>query len=264
MIQFNDVGEAVNAAGKYLLKHGTALPTKEWQGRPLSDKEKMRVVLNYSLICNTPEAPSSLAYQCEPDAPWAEDHFQERVSGKPVNPGETYKKWPYNKFKSVGDDFMDGKLFTHTYMERYWPNYAGREGIEDYKRPPLKGIRYNYGNLGAVVEQLNDNPTTRQAYLPIWFPEDTGVVHGGRVPCSLGYLFMPVGDFLHCNYYIRSCDLYRHFRNDVYMTMRLLQWLVGETVDKWKPGILTMHIANFHYFENDLYHIKKDNRWKIE
>jgi hypothetical protein len=69
---------------------------------------------------------------------------------------------------------------------------------------------------------------------------------------------------MHCVYYIRSCDAVRHFRNDVYMTCRLVQWLidmcqwkqfdVDEDNQYWEdivPGILTMHITSFHCFEGE-------------
>jgi hypothetical protein len=255
MKQFNKADEAINYAGRFLLKNGCRLPSAEWQGKPLSEKETMRVALNYNFICKTPDNLTTLCQTVEPDKPWAEDHFQERVGGRPVNPGETYKKWPYNNFDT--NPFMRSNKFDHTYMERYWPIQAGEDEFM------MKGIRYSYGDLDDVVNQLRNDPTTRQAYLPVWFPEDTGAKHGGRVPCTLGYLFIPVGDYLHINYYIRSCDLYRHFRNDVYLTMRLLQWVVDK-LEMWEPGLLTMHIANFHYFDNDLYHIKKDKRWKLK
>jgi hypothetical protein len=58
-------------------------------------------------------------------------------------------------------------------------------------------------------------PFTRQAFLPIWYPEDTGSVHGERVPCTIGYHFIRRGDWVHVVYYIRSCDFFRHFRDDI-------------------------------------------------
>jgi hypothetical protein len=58
-------------------------------------------------------------------------------------------------------------------------------------------------------------------------------------------------------YYIRSCDFHRHFRNDVYMTVRLQHWVLDQLRKrdrKWEgvtPGSYTMHITSFHLFRND-------------
>jgi thymidylate synthase len=107
---------------------------------------------------------------------------------------------------------------------------------------------------------LND-PETRQAYLPVWFPEDTGVVHKERVPCTLGYHFIQRMGYLHCTYYIRSCDFVRHFRDDLYLSLRLQLWMLNQlqSIRKtenfdWqlvKPGMFVFHCVSMHCFEND-------------
>jgi hypothetical protein len=60
---------------------------------------------------------------------------------------------------------------------------------------------------------------------------------------------------------IRSCDYMRHFRDDVYMAMRLTQWVCAQVnvrmttkAARWgtpTPGKLYMHIMNFHTFVGD-------------
>jgi thymidylate synthase len=125
------------------------------------------------------------------------------------------------------------------------------------------GIRYDYGDLNDVVDLLARSPATRQAVLPVWFPEDTGAVHGERVPCSLFYHFIVRDQRLHVVYSIRSCDLFRHFRDDVYLTCRLGQWVLEQLRAKeaskyggmWagvQMGTLTMHITSLHIFEAEL------------
>jgi len=105
-----------------------------------------------------------------------------------------------------------------------------------------------------VAQLLHDDPATRQAYLPIWFPEDTGAVEGQRVPCSLGYHFMIRRGKLHITYLIRAVDFMRHFRDDVYMAMRLAQWMVvaANVPMRLSVGNLTMHTMSMHCFEGDL------------
>jgi thymidylate synthase len=112
------------------------------------------------------------------------------------------------------------------------------------------GVRYEFGDLQDVVNLLNKSLHTRQAFLPIWFPEDTGVVHGERVPCTLGYHFLVREDLLNIVYYIRSCDFLRHFPDDVYMACRLAQWVADKLpVD---VGSMVMHISSLHIFEGDM------------
>ena len=126
---------------------------------------------------------------------------------------------------------------------------------------PMQGIREPYGDLGDVVSLLKREPHTRQAYLPIFFPEDTGAVHGGRIPCSLGYHFIQRDGFLHVSYQLRSCDIYRHMRDDIYLTSRLLLWVLNEVREEhsWMvPGSLDMQITSLHCFISDYELINKN------
>jgi thymidylate synthase len=137
-----------------------------------------------------------------------------------------------------------------------------------HSRNPMTGIRYPYGDLDDVVSLLAREPYTRQAYLPVWFPEDTGAVHGERVPCTLGYHFILRDNQLHTFYPLRSCDFLRHFRNDVYFAVRLTQWVRDQvlmTCPKsnevyWTgvtPGNLTMQIVSLHIFEGDMPYMRQ-------
>lgn len=230
--------------------------TAKWQGVDISQKPEMATyeLLNYSFTVLLPEDMNPTHYhdKIHPNIPWADDHFLERVNGQPLNPGVQWAKWPYAK---SADRFRDKDgIFTHTYMERYWPKYAG---LGPDPSSINHGYRYNYGDLNDVVNQLVKDPLTRQAYLPVWFPEDTGALHGGRLPCSLGYHFILRDAKLHIIYYLRSCDYVRHFRDDIYLTLRLLMWVIEECrkLDKdWDevvPGSYTMHITSFHLFKAD-------------
>lgn len=201
----------------------------------------------------------------KPSLPWADLHFErERVSRQPLNPGDTWRIWPYAR--SADTHRRAGELdpqFDHSYAERYWPKFAGQTvgGRLDpvaMGSSPNKGYRFAYGDLDDLVNLLAAEPTTRQAYLPIWFPEDLGATtQGKRVPCTLGYHFILRNGRLHIVYYMRSCDFVRHFRDDVYLAVRLLLWVLEECrkqSDAWlaaSPGSLTMHITSLHAFTLD-------------
>lgn len=194
------------------------------------------------IIYQMPSSQDKLQRQVKPNLPWAEDHFLERVSGRPMNPAPSEAWWPYAVKGNA--DHKESTKFSHTYPERYWPKHAGVGEINE-------GIRYSYGDLMDVVNLLSKDPHTRQAYLPVWFPEDTGVVHGKRVPCTLGYHFMIRDGGLNVWYQMRSCDAIRHFRDDVYMTVRLAQWVGRNLPQTMTLDRLYMTVSSFHAFEPD-------------
>ncbi len=189
----------------------------------------------------------------KPNLPWAEDHFNERISGEPLNPPPSEAYWPFAQSGNAVHKKDD--QFSHTYPERFWPKFANEGGTcADSRRviaTPIVGIRFEYGELSDVVKVLQENPMSRQAYLPVWFPEDlTASVLGERVPCTLGYHFLQTGPgLLDCVYFMRSCDFVRFFRDDVYMAGRLLHYVCAYT--GLVPGNLVVHISNLHAFEAD-------------
>ena len=252
---FENFSGTIQWLAKQLYTHGYEVHTEKWQGLDIREKEAFGhfEILNYSFSSKISPDLKILQKEIGPNLPWADDHFLERVGGLPINPGEQYKNWPYYKNNPSNDKFRTEKdfKFSHSYMESMWTS-------------ALNGIRYQYGNLQDVVNLLDKEPLTRQAFLPIWFPEDTGVKHGGRVPCTLGYHFIRRSDYLHIVYYIRSCDFIRHFRDDVYLACRLNLWMIEKLkklrIEHWldvKPGLLTMHMTSLHIFKNEKELLKK-------
>lgn len=262
--------ELIETILRMFKNYSNLVHTEKWQGMNIQEKPDMATweLLNQSFKLDVSQGwnvgNAGLDYwrnEIRPNMPWADDHFEERVGGEPLNPGVEWANWPYAK---SADRFRTNEQFTHSYMERYWPKYAGQTpgGIlptlpSEHNLQVNRGYRYPYGDLRDVIKLLASEPLTRQAYFPVWFPEDTGVVHGGRVPCSLGYHFIRRDRWLHVVYYLRSCDFVRHFRDDVYLTLRLLEHVLKELrkVDpKWLevvPGTLTMHMTSLHIFRND-------------
>lgn len=256
---------------KDFLLNSEEVSTRYWQGVNVESRPDMvtRELLNYTFKLSLPNA--SLDYYRElvkPDLPWADDHFEERVCGYPLNPGTQWANW---RLGVGAKDFRNAQgQFNINYMERIWPKFAGMvppsevpqhgtfEGLK-----PLKGIRYEYGDLNDVLKLMIKDPHTRQAYLPQFFPEDTGATHNDRTPCTLGWQFILRNGKLHIVYGLRSCDLVNHWLNDVYMAVRLLLWVLNElkiASEGWKsvvPGTLTMHITSFHVFLADYYKVQR-------
>lgn len=214
-----------------------------------------------TLRLDVPADPQQWARETLPDLPWADEHFAERVSGEPLNPAPSYMNWPWHNglkkemFKLDREEKTTELLpFDHTYPERMWPKQANHH-------PHRMGVRFNYGDLGDVVRLLKRDPFTRQAYVPLWFPEDTGATDGQRVPCTLGYHFIRYGSQLNLKYFLRSADITRHLHNDIYMAGRLLQWVtekLNQDTEYGEPftGTLVVFISNLHMFTADTW------RWK--
>ncbi|UJQ86216.1 thymidylate synthase [Gordonia phage GiKK] len=278
--------EAKETLVALMLEHIEPVTRRSWQSTsaPSPVRELSNVVLEFAV----PRSALDWSEECygsylsaDPpaDLSWAEEHHTERVSGDPLNPAPSYERWPWHsgaareQFKQRPREVLTEPAgysadlqsfgrkvvgvreqpFDHTYPERMWPKWA--KGTDTYAVGGRRGIRFAYGDLLSVALLLHKDPDTRQAYLPIWFPEDTGSEHGQRVPCTLGYHFIRNGNKLDINYFIRSCDITRHFTNDVYMTGRLLQWLVMTLRDlddrEVMTGTLTMFASNLHMFTAD-------------
>lgn len=281
---FNTTG----SVGAYLmmmtdLQSAPIIHTGEWQAMNTSASMAHRTheLEDVSLVWERmPKDPAIIIPSI--DVGWADEHFAERVSGQPLNPAPSHVNWPY-AVRGNADHIDQTTRFDHTYPERFWPKHAGHEhsdwqaAIDACGGTP--GIRFHYGDVSDVVDLFLRHPLTRQAYLPIWFPEDTGAVEGQRVPCTLGYHFMQRGGQLSCRYYIRSVDAYRHLSNDVYFAALLMQWICDEIERRtqgaylplrMKPGKLVMHIASLHTFTGDFAKVRdrlksieddKDDLW---
>jgi hypothetical protein len=250
------------------LRNTWPVHTGEWQAQ---DTSANKLAATYELMDVTVHtgdmnaSPEEMRKYISPNLPWADLHFAERVGGEPVNPPPSHKLWPWSKYNSNHQD--EEEKFSHTYPERMWPRWAAIDPRYNNLRSALgkemssmRGLRFRYGDLNDVLQLLIDRPLTRQAYLPIWFPEDTGAVEHQRVPCTLGYHFMIRDNKLSMRYYLRSCDLIRHFPDDYYLAARLMYWMhecINEAWDREQnessvtPGSMTMYISSLHAFVGD-------------
>lgn len=256
--------ELLSAMAKRLLKT-EALNYGKWQQLDISqsDAHATHELLNVAVWYQMPANQRHAQLCISPDLPWAENHFKERVGGKAINPGVEHANWPYHAGQV--QLHQNGGKYDHNYMERFWPtdidtrpNSTNIWG-DGSSRPkvPWAGYRFETGDLGDVVKQLRTDIGTRQAYLPIFFPEDTGATQGQRVPCTLGYHFIVREGRLHVQYNMRSCEIYRHFTNDVYMAVRLAEWVRNQVNPELELGQLTMNIVSFHGFVGDVAKIEE-------
>lgn len=260
--RYTDFPSLYQAIDREFKSNSKKVHTRRWQGMDISKSAEFasHEILNFGFTTVMPSTDIEYYQQhVGANQPWAENHFLERVCGVPLNPGVEWKNWPWGKHaeKSLNERGQ----FNHNYMERYWPKFAGMtpDGtLPNGVYSPHKGIRHEYGDLNSLVDLLSNEPDTRQAWLPIFFPEDTGIGDGGRKPCTLGYQFIVREEYLNVYYPLRSCDYYRHFKDDIYLTIRLALWVLEQCKNRrpelWEniyPGDLTMHCTSFHVFDND-------------
>ncbi len=249
------------------MRTASVVENYRWQGVDVSRDPAARMYelrnVVFEVDLGGQESLDAWRRETNPNLPWADDHFAERVGGQPLNPGVQWANWPWGRSASKFRD--QGAAFNHTYMERLWPRWARRTPrgeFTDSNPVPIDdgrlGIGWRYGDLDDLVDLLVSDPYTRQAWIPLFHPEDTGVGDGGRKPCTLGYQFLRRGDSLGMFYPLRSCDLVHHWSDDCYLAVRLLLWVLDRCRERgsgsWSsvvPGDYFMWMTSLHCFEND-------------
>jgi thymidylate synthase len=163
---------------------------------------------------------------------WALKEFEERIDRDhyPVNPGEAYKLRG-----EVWNQFLnDANMFDYSYNERFWESDI----------------------INSVANELERNPQTRQAIIPIFHQSDIQYVGGHRrIPCSMYYMFMVRADsgglrYLHMTYHQRSSDFITHFGNDVFLAIQMLKWMSHRTGYH--------RLGNFYHTIDSLHAYRKD------
>ena len=232
------LGEGLTNLRRLLYRQGYEIQTASWQGT--EEPPVFLEILHADLVAPMYTHASAASDDLKASQPWADVHFDERTGGEPLNPPPSHTMW----LKDT-DKYLSGKAFSHSYPERMWA-------------PSMDGIRFKTGNLGDGVELLKKDPTTRQCYVPMWFPEDIVAANQGeRVPCSFGWHFMLRGDQLHCSYHMRSCDVVRHLHNDLYFANRLTQWMIDQSGIEAQVGYLHFSSTSLHCFANDRWALGK-------
>lgn len=233
------ISQAIRNSFEDLKNYGEIARSQKWQA--IDTPDDLWEVINQYIKMDMPETIEELGKECRADLPWAEDHFQERIDPNcNHNPGYQYQNWPYYKVNTEDNDSKFRKegenYFSHTYMERFWPDKS------------IKGtgkMAYNYGDFADTIEKLKKDNGTRQAFFAIWHPQDQAD-DGVRLPCTIGYHFLIRNGKLHIAYLIRSCDIMRHFKNDIYMTVRLAQYVRDQVDPNLQLGQMNMWIGSLH------------------
>lgn len=187
----------------------------------VGEEYDMKEIIGYSYeLIDTRSYESSFSLA---EHEWLDHEFQERISFKRINPGGAWK-----------------------YRREIWEPFLNREGEFDYTYNERMRTQ-----LGVIIRELRKRPNTRQAVMTIYSPEEDISHLGGykRIPCSLSYQFILRKKKLHMVYNMRSCDVTTHFRFDVALACKLLDYVAGKIERTY--GHLIHNIGSLHIFKKD-------------
>ncbi len=158
--------------------------------------------------------------------PWADAEFEERINPSgDVNPG---KAWELRK--DVWTEYMHNGKMAYSYNERFFRNRQ----------------------IEKIIKRLKEDHDSRQLWLSVWDCNEDPDKLGGisRVPCSLGYNFQYREGKLNIHYVMRSCDFNTHFCNDVYLGIKLLEYVAKEC--NMEVGNFTHTMFSLHVYKKDI------------
>jgi len=231
---YNNAYELISEVFRDLWEMGTEVKPKSYQNKIIEGKDefitKEIIMYNYALT-SLPDSENLFLFEKETARRWCLAEFSERIDPGTKNPGYAWKIR-----EEVWEEFLVNGMFNYTYSERL--NHI------------TSGTLSFIPNLSRIINRLKEDPDTRQAWLPIFFPMDVAHIGGSaRVPCSLGYHFIIRNGQLDMVYIQRSADAVLHWGNDIY-----LAWLMKEYVANRvgvKAGYLYHNIFSLHSYKRD-------------
>ena len=228
--------EAVNETLRDLKVRGISVECNSYQDKKLEGEDRfVKEIIGVAFKVDKPlyKRDEVIRYVFKDDAnriiKYCKQEIKDRCSGKPLNPGNSYKIRADMWSKFLEND----QKFSYQYAERLW----------------------THDQFKTVIDCLRNDKGTRQAVLSIWNSDldmKAGKLGGGnRIPCSLFYQFLIRNDRLHCIYNMRSNDALGHHAIDLYCATGLMEYVVKELKDIYpnlKVGSLTYECGSFHTF----------------
>jgi len=90
--------QALRDLEEYFEHDSMLVHTNNWQGTEIKDNSQAQMceVLHESFRAYMGHRDlAKYAEQIQPNLPWADNHFLERVGGQPLNPGVEWANWPW-------------------------------------------------------------------------------------------------------------------------------------------------------------------------
>lgn len=219
---FKNCVEAINEIKRDLFEMGTKIKVSSMQDKDVSsdDNYLTKEIQGYDFIILNTSDKNFIVHNDSLE--WNTVEFSERISSEYINPGAAYLERI-----NVWEEFLHNGKFAYTYNER---------------------IRTQ---LPIIIEELQKNPTTRQAIIEIHnnLLDIKSLGGKSRVPCSMFYQFMIRDDKLDVIYIMRSSDYFTHFRNDIWQAITLRDY-IAETINI-PQGKFIMFISSLHGYKKD-------------
>lgn len=237
---YKTIKDALNETFRDLQVRGCTVECKSYQDKKLEGEDRyVKELMGVAFKVDKPtlNLKECIEYVFGEDSDriiqYCEQEIKDRCSGKPLNPGNSYKirKDMWSKF------LENNKKFSYQYAERLWTK----------------------NQFKNVIDCLKNDAGTRQAVLSVWNPDkdmkSEKLGGGNRIPCSLNYQFMIRNNRLHCIYSMRSNSAIEHCPIDLYCATGLMKYVVNElkTIYKdLKVGSLTYVCGSLHAFNWNL------------
>lgn len=225
---YTNMFEAVKETERELIEMGTIVHPETMQDLKVKGNEEFETkeLQGYAYAITSNSKINEDFEKLGGSLEYANAEYIERISPQWINPGVAYQ------FREkVWKPFIHEGRFSYTYNERI------RE------------------QLDFIIEELKKNPNTRQAIISIYDRHQDMSNIGGksRIPCSMYYQLLRRvkngKEVLDIIYTMRSCDIYAHFIYDIFVTMKLQEFISGSL--GIIPGTFTHFIGSLHAYKRD-------------
>lgn len=150
---------------------------------------------------------------------------------------------------------------------KLWNNFKNEVGIVENAYGYRWRNHFNRDQLELLIEQLRNDPSSRQMFVSTWDPAIDGL--GNRAlntPCPVGFHISDIDSVIHMSVFMRSSDVFVGLPYDV-MVYALTLDAIAASVGRM-PGTLSFMLANAHLYDVNLEHAKealaRDDLRKVE
>lgn len=227
---YSSLKEAVKETERELLEMGILLHPETMQDKDIREDRNYDTIelQGYGYIITSHAKIDEDFQELGGSLEYIAKELEERICPLRLNPGNSWKLR-----KEVWSEFIEKKTqrFSYTYNERF------RE------------------QLDFIVEELIIHPNTRQAIITMYDRHQDMNNMGGvrRIPCSMYYQMLrrirKGLEKLDLIYTMRSCDLYTHYIYDVFLAMKMQEYIANKI--GIEPGNFTHFIGGLHAYSKD-------------
>jgi len=228
---YKNCQEAISEITRDLAEMGTEVKIKTMQDKIVEENDDFvtKEIQAYSFCILDTSDKDNICHNLE----WCQEEFNERISKDRINPGLAWKLR-----EEVWKPFLHFSMnpFTKVFEERFAYTYSERLNNQ----------------IAEVIKILQNDHGSRQAVIPIYSKDIDNRERGGkaRIPCSMFYQLQIRDGKVDIIYTMRSCDLFTHARNDIWMACELRDFIAKAL--KLPSGKMFMFISSLHGYKKDM------------